>query len=190
MKNNSGQKIKLTIQNTLIDLLLEQDFNKITVQNICKRGNIARSSFYNHYLDKFDLVNQVVKYYTDITEMVVIDNYAEHENIDFQQHLLASYQQIIKYHRILRALFTIHISPDCDFEANFREILARKYIEIVKKEGIVPTIPHELGCNLFVSNAMTLTKYIVCHPTEVDVHDFADFMQNLHKTTITQKSEH
>ncbi len=190
MKNYPSQKIKLTVQNALIDLLLEQDFNKITVQNICKRGNIARSSFYNHYLDKFDLVDQVVRYYTDITEMVVIDNYAEHENIDFQQHLLASYQQIIKYHRILRALFTIHVSPECDFEANFREILSRKYTAIVKKEDILPKIPQELGCNLFVSNAMTLTKYIVCHPTEVDVYIFADFMQNLHRTTITQKTEH
>ncbi len=39
----------------LVDLLLEKHFDDITVQEVLKRAQVSRSTFYEHYRDKNDL---------------------------------------------------------------------------------------------------------------------------------------
>lgn len=45
-----------SIQNALIDLMLEKPYEKITIQEIIDRANVGRATFYNHYRDKDDLL--------------------------------------------------------------------------------------------------------------------------------------
>lgn len=53
------QKTKKLIQQTFIDILEHKSFESITVGDIAKRANINRGTFYLHYLDKFDLLDQI-----------------------------------------------------------------------------------------------------------------------------------
>lgn len=54
-------KTRENIKNTFSSLLLEKDFKNITVQNVCDRALIGRSTFYDHYCDKYDLLNKMVE---------------------------------------------------------------------------------------------------------------------------------
>lgn len=54
------------IQNALIDLIEELGFESISIRNIAERANINRGTFYLHYHDKFDLLEQ--------TENEIIEN--------------------------------------------------------------------------------------------------------------------
>ena len=49
---------KLT-RNAFADLLTEKSFSEITVVDIIRKAEVSRSSFYTHYLDKFDLIEQI-----------------------------------------------------------------------------------------------------------------------------------
>ncbi|MER2106863.1 MAG: TetR/AcrR family transcriptional regulator [Solibacillus sp.] len=53
------QRTKAKIKEVFIALLQEMPFEKVTVRMITERANINRGTFYLHYLDKFDLLEQL-----------------------------------------------------------------------------------------------------------------------------------
>ncbi len=40
------------------DVLREKRFSEITVQDVCQRAHLSRSTFYDHFRDKYDLFDQ------------------------------------------------------------------------------------------------------------------------------------
>lgn len=62
MKNTTDihiVKSQIRISKAFLELMNEIGFSKINVQKITERAEINRSTFYAHYLDKFDLLDQV-----------------------------------------------------------------------------------------------------------------------------------
>ena len=53
-------RTKKAIESAFIEILSEKSFSKITIEEICKKANINRMSFYNHYEDKYDLLNVII----------------------------------------------------------------------------------------------------------------------------------
>ena len=49
-------KTKNLIYNTLIELMKDKTFEEIKVSDICKEAHINRSTFYNNFNDKYDLL--------------------------------------------------------------------------------------------------------------------------------------
>ena len=61
MNNRQIDKSKIAIKNAFISLLSEQEFNQITIQDISDKANIGRRTFYNHYIDKYDLLTNLIQ---------------------------------------------------------------------------------------------------------------------------------
>lgn len=51
------------IKSTLLDLLDTQHFEAITVTLICERTSIGRRTFYNHFSDKFEVIDEIMNDY-------------------------------------------------------------------------------------------------------------------------------
>ena len=54
------------ILTALFDLLGKSSFEKISVSQIVQRAGISRSTFYLHFRDKYDLLEQVTNHVTDL----------------------------------------------------------------------------------------------------------------------------
>lgn len=55
-KDRRIQKTREQLQNALISLLFEKNYDSILVQDILDRANVGRSTFYTHFRDKDELL--------------------------------------------------------------------------------------------------------------------------------------
>ena len=54
-------KTKKNLKQTLVDMLSKKPFEKISVKEICENSQTSRITFYAHYKDKYDLVDDISK---------------------------------------------------------------------------------------------------------------------------------
>lgn len=59
VKDRQIQKTKVAIYNAFISLLQENDYSKITVQDVIGLANVGRSTFYSHYESKEVLLKEL-----------------------------------------------------------------------------------------------------------------------------------
>lgn len=52
---------RMVLRDSLIQLLQERQLSSITVKDICELADINRSTFYAHYADQYDLLEQIEK---------------------------------------------------------------------------------------------------------------------------------
>jgi AcrR family transcriptional regulator len=55
-KDRRVQRTRGMLQDALVSLILEKGYEAITVQDILDRANVGRSTFYEHFYDKDDLL--------------------------------------------------------------------------------------------------------------------------------------
>lgn len=59
--NNEGdlrvRRTRKLLWDALMALITERDFDSVSVNDICDRAMVHRTTFYNHYQDKYDLLN-------------------------------------------------------------------------------------------------------------------------------------
>ena len=55
-EDRRSKRTRQLVSSALVDLMLEKQFDTITVQDILDRANVGRSTFYAHYTDKEDLL--------------------------------------------------------------------------------------------------------------------------------------
>ena len=84
----SSLTTKKAIAYTFKDLLKEKSFNKITINDIAKRSDINRQTFYYHFKDIYDLLEWIYK-----NEVIdEIDNKDE----EWQQRFLYIFKYVLK----------------------------------------------------------------------------------------------
>ncbi|MBR3523142.1 MAG: TetR/AcrR family transcriptional regulator C-terminal domain-containing protein [Bacilli bacterium] len=82
------EKTKTYLANALLELLKEKDFDKIKVNEICDKALIHKTTFYNHFEDKYELLNYtLLKIHHEITD-----------NTKFEGSLIDYYLSIAKYY--------------------------------------------------------------------------------------------
>jgi AcrR family transcriptional regulator len=55
-------KTKRALRKAIVSLMERKDFDKITVCDICEEASINRMTFYKHYMDKFDLMSDLLDF--------------------------------------------------------------------------------------------------------------------------------
>lgn len=88
--------VKEILADTLLKLCDKEVLEKIRIQDILKECGVSRQTFYNHFMDKQDLIQHI--YLTRI-----IPDYHDFDGeIDFQASLEDSFERMRKYHRFMK----------------------------------------------------------------------------------------
>ena len=123
------------MDNALISLLDEKSFEYITVSEICKKANVNRSTFYLHYENTVDLLNETVRYllddfsaYFDVDKKSLISKF-EKNTLDELNFIADEYlHPYLNYIKINKKIFSTVLTHSDLF--GFNEIFQRLYENI------------------------------------------------------------
>jgi AcrR family transcriptional regulator len=78
-EEKSDRRVKYTrmvLRESLVALLQQRPIDKISVKSLCEAADINRSTFYSHYRDQYDLLQQIqAEVLEDLTEYLVAYNF-------------------------------------------------------------------------------------------------------------------
>lgn len=98
MSNFTRLRTQTIIKDAFLELLKEKTFSSITINHICEKAMIHRSTFYRHYEDKYEL-------FSDASNSIAINLFEQTKGGLDQEHTL--FEEIIEYVDLNRELFLI-----------------------------------------------------------------------------------
>ncbi|MBQ4644461.1 MAG: TetR/AcrR family transcriptional regulator [Clostridia bacterium] len=98
MNKNESKYFNTAIKmdEALLKILEKKDFEYITVKEICEEAGVNRSTFYLHYANTCDLLNETVKYITD----------------GFLTYFSTETKNLAHYYRICELKELVFVSPE------------------------------------------------------------------------------
>lgn len=151
------QRTRQILQQALIELTLEKDYDKITVQNIIDEANVGRSTFYTHYLDKDDLMESTAaKLREGLGRHFSISDNVEEAVLPS----LALFQHTYQQHHLYKAMLGgrgIEIVTKAIQEG--LDSHARAYLEQAERAGCRLTVPMEVLITHLTGSLQTLLTW-------------------------------
>ena len=99
---------KMFIKQSLTELLKTKPLKKITVKEICEKAEINRATFYKHYLDVYDLLDQIENQFIEELKQALKAEHNRQPKVIF--NLIMSSLQ--KDSETYKALFSEHGDPE------------------------------------------------------------------------------
>lgn len=88
--------IKEILANGLLDLCHKKDLSQVTVKDLLETTGVSRQTFYNHFLDKNDLIQYIYNH-------KIINHFnGQNTNLDFYESLIESFEHMKQYQTFLK----------------------------------------------------------------------------------------
>lgn len=152
-------KTKTSIILSLIDLLKEKDYTKITVEDIVNKADIARKTFYLHFSSKDDIIlqvkNNLYEYFTnEINNFLNSNEFDIHTTFNIIKKLIIEYYDQLKFVFLKDTNVTYFSKVLIDLYAYYLNLLLEKYYKLNSKtkeyyfsfysEGFISTLVYWL----------------------------------------------
>ncbi|MFT8823526.1 TetR/AcrR family transcriptional regulator, partial [Liquorilactobacillus satsumensis] len=115
-------KTKRNLEQAFIKLLKTKDFAKITIGDICKVAFTSRSTFYLHYLDKFDLLEKVFNKQVEDFELIVKKRLKSLMTLNWKMSIEQFYAELIAHKESILVLFQINV-PQYNLQNEFKRVI-------------------------------------------------------------------
>lgn len=179
--------VKVLLSKALLNLCKEKSLDSITIQQLLDETGLSRQTFYNHFVDKNDLIQYI--YDTKI----VPDFHDQNMTIDFYQSLMMTLYQMEKYHYFMKQACLIE-GQNCLKDYIFQHCLdfdLRWHQSVYGNKPMPDALRFATEYHAFASSSMTLSWILSDMP--VSCEDLADMivkMRSLGMDVLFQESEH
>lgn len=142
-KNNQRTRLsKLLFKNTLMDILKEKgSVDKISVRELCDKAELNRSTFYAHYTEPKDLLNEIESELLEATEQH-LEQIGKENDTGAHKYILSFLRFIKSNDKQFRTLLID--SADPEFRSKFMQHSIVQFITNLQIE-----LPHELEQYIF-----------------------------------------
>lgn len=148
-------RTKELLENALLDLMEEKEYNKITVQEIAKRSTLNRATFYLHYYDKEELLQTYLDDALEVLEESVRIPDAEFKYLSNEPHpvFIRMFEQMMKHGRFYKIMLADNKIPSFSSQViKIIERFVRSASEYLEKDGNEKNVPNEIAV-AYISSA-------------------------------------
>ncbi|MFB6364122.1 TetR/AcrR family transcriptional regulator [Paenibacillus elgii] len=171
-------KTKKSISDAFIQLLHEKDFNQITIKDICTRSMTSKSTFYSHFLDKYDLLEKLVKKYADTFGREISRRFESVKQGTVGEVIETMVDQAAVHKTEIAALLNVHVSA-ADLRVEFEAILYNACRAFLEKETTELAVSIDYLAKLYAANAMALLQWTLQNGKDASAIALADSMQRV-----------
>ncbi len=170
-----------SIDKALLECLKKKPFNKITVGMLCEKARINRTTFYKHYRDKYDLLDNYISRVMDDfrRENVVVFIDADPETINedrFKLPFRKTVDFVTSKKDIYEILWTAHI--DRDIFGEMVETVAESILKRnIRQNPEIGTDQEKffkasLFANIFAYNHLVSVRWWMANDYIIDKNEF------------------
>ena len=167
-KNNRRTLItKKILKESLLELMQDKPVSKITIKEICDMSEMSRSTFYLHYQDQFELLE-------DIEKEVLEKTFENLRKIDSPMNTMESIEAFLNYVKEHKTTFGILLCQQ-ENEVFQQSIIAsvQKYVQDSAPEiDEVPTASYIYTFIMYGS--LNVIKTWIEKDFDVDIHNLAE----------------
>ncbi|MFD1849808.1 TetR/AcrR family transcriptional regulator [Oceanobacillus bengalensis] len=166
---------RMVLKDSLMKLLKEKQISTITVKEICELADINRSTFYSHFSDQFDLLNQ-------IEEEIIEDmnSYLSQYNFDKEEESLQMIEKILEYiiskHDICQTL--LNENGDAAFQKRVMIVAQRFLMKNWKAVNNINEDISEYLSTFLISGSIHVIKSWLDHGMDKAPKEMAEIINN------------
>lgn len=152
-------RTRQSITKAFLELFQEKEFEAITINDIADRANVNRGTIYLHYVDKFDLLDQIIEEH--IKELISLCKRREGEEI--QRETLQEPEPFFDYLRSHYPFFLSMFSNErvYVFRERLLRFIADSLLEKKKEAGNTPEVEDELNAQFMASAFIGIVEWWV-----------------------------
>ncbi len=148
------RKTRATLLKSLEYILKNKSFEKITITDICKQAKINRSTFYEHYIEKEDLLKDLIKEsIKDLENHLVLSK----ETTSVKENYLKIMQLVCTYLEENNTLLASFPNLE-DVYKEIERIVEKKYYEILERNDPKLKISNKEIATFYVAGGIQLIK--------------------------------
>lgn len=166
-QNKINQTNKMIKQN-FIDLMSQKQVNKITVNDICEICQINRSTFYRHFVDKYEVLDQIEQEFINLLFGIPKNEINQSNTIDDLADKLTVYvAKLLDVIQENQSLLSIILSENGD--PNFQNVLKEMLSKRIKESWDIikvnkTTIDDQLAIDFIATSDVSIIIYTLKHP--------------------------
>jgi AcrR family transcriptional regulator len=141
------ERVAITKESLRTALLLQMEqvgFQKISVRSLAAKAGVNRTTFYLHYEDKYDLLDQIEADLLDHLRTIILDGMGRLQSINMARKVLrGAAEQVFAYIKEQEFEFAVLLGPrgDPGFVVKYGEMIAQIFTS--ERMPITPVIPSE-----------------------------------------------
>lgn len=182
------RKSKRAIKQAFIQLLTENNLDRITIQQISDLADVNRGTFYLNYEDKYALLDEMeneqieeIKGYVDIRKMDLSTKTSGRFIEEFAnkviKNVITHIEQNMEFYQVI-----LNLERKSQIEEQLADIVRSNIKHLIGNKDNVFGIPENYYLSYVVGSMMSMIKYWVSDENRVSVEELVNYVSTIAST--------
>lgn len=175
------RKSQNAIKSAFLELLQQQTFNDITVQQITDLADINRGTFYTHYLDKYDLLEKLEDEHVDIVRAFINESktssggqFSTEDLRQIMEFLISHIEENIGFYRLM-----FKVGKESMLHETLYSLLNSYLNSFTSEEGKISGIPFSYFMSYVSGAGLSFLRHWVEDDQRVPKEDLIQYFYDI-----------